>query len=156
MSLFDELNLDKPFSDLMHEAVLNVVHTANLLSSLGGRLFRGFGLTEAQFNVLFALKHKTREVTQSDLGKRLVVSRASITSVLDRLEDKGLVRRKTVPGNRRIHHVSLTPKGRRLIDKVEPEYREEIHGVMESLNETGCRQLIRHLERVRRGARDDV
>lgn len=149
MALAAELSLDVPFADLRHEAVLNVVHTANLIASTGAILFRRWGLTEAQFNVLFALKHKRVDVTQSDLGKRLVVTRASITSVLDKLEQKGLVERRNVPGNRRIYHVSLTDAGRRLVDEVEVPYREEIHQALTDLNKAEIHSLIRSLERIR-------
>jgi hypothetical protein len=58
MSLEKELNLERPMQDPKHEAVLNVVRTASLLSLKGSDLFRKFGLTEAQFNVLFSLKYK--------------------------------------------------------------------------------------------------
>ena len=153
MSLAAELNLDIPFSDLRHETVLNIVHTANTLAALGARLFRRFDLTEAQFNVLFSLKYKNEKITQSDLGKRLVVTRASITSVLDKLQEKALIERVIVPGNRRIHHVELTVKGRRLIDKIEPHYRQALQSVMSGLTEPECRDLISLLERVRAKSR---
>jgi len=149
MALYEELDLDRPFSDVRHEAVLNIVHTANLVASVGAALFRKFDLTEAQFNALFALKNKEREVTQSDLGKRLVVSRAGITSILDRLEKKGLVVRKRVPGNRRVNHVELTSKGDKLVAKLEPRYRRAIHAATAGLNAKECRTLIEYLERVR-------
>ena len=149
MALAEELQLDTSFKDVRHEALLNVVHTANQLGLAGEALFRRFGLTQAQFNVLFALKYKTRDITQSDLGKRLVVTRATITSVLDKLEGKGFVARESVPGNRRIFHVSLRARGRKLIEKVEPVYREEIHRALGGLSEAECRALIRFLERIR-------
>ncbi len=153
MSLAAELNLDIPFSDLRHETVLNVVHTANMLAALGAKLFRRFDLTEAQFNVLFSLKYKNLKITQSELGKRLVVTRASITSVLDKLQEKKLVDRVIVPGNRRIHHVELTGKGRRLIDKIEPYYREALQLVMSGISDEECRLLISLLERIRSTSR---
>ena len=149
MSLAEELNLDMPFSDLRHEAMLNIVHTANQLALAGEALFRRFDLTQAQFNVLFALKYKQIELTQSGLGQRLVVTRATITSVLDKLERKGLVKRKNVPGNRRIYHISLTADGCRLIDRVEPLYREKLHSAMGALTDAECKTLIGYLERVR-------
>lgn len=154
MSLDKELSLDQPFADLRHEAVLNIVQTANLLASAGAVLFRQFDLTVAQFNVLFALRHKRIDVTQSDLSKRLVVTRASVTSVLDKLETKRLVVRKRVPGNRRINHVELTPRGRRLIDQAERVYRKAIHDATGRLDEKACRTLIQYLERVREHLRD--
>ena len=149
MELQHELGLQAPFKDVRHEAVLNIVRTANLLSTKAAQLFRQFDLTEAQFNVLFALKFADSEITQAELGKRLVVTRASITSVLDKLEHKGLVRRIDVPGNRRIHHVRLTSKGLELIEHVEPIYRAEVHGVLEGFDDDECRVLIESMEKVR-------
>lgn len=149
MSLSTELNLDLPISDLRHETVLNILHTANLIAAVGAAFFRRYDLTEAQFNVLFSLKHKTRELTQSALSERLVVTRASVTSVLDKLEEKGLVRRVVVPGNRRIYHLRLTSEGRALINAIEPVYRKNIHGALKDLTKKDCKALVRSLERVR-------
>jgi len=149
MGLSAELNLDKPFEDVRHEAMLNIVHTANQVSLLGASFFRPHQLTEAQWNVLFALKYKAVELTQSDLGKRLVVTRASITSVLDKLEEKELVERRSVPGNRRIHHVELTRKGHALVERLEPVYREEVHAALNGFGDGELRVLIGCLERIR-------
>jgi DNA-binding MarR family transcriptional regulator len=154
MSLKDELGLQQPFKDIKHETVLNMVRTANLLSARAAQLFRRFDMTEAQFNVLFSLKFTTGEITQAELGKRLVVTRASITSVLDKLEAKDLVQRLVVPGNRRIHHVSLTPQGRALVDKVEPLYREEIYRTLNGWSDTDCHMVIDKLEGVRERVRE--
>jgi MarR family 2-MHQ and catechol resistance regulon transcriptional repressor len=149
MSLSDELNLDIPITDLRHETFLNIVHTANHLAAVGAAFLRPYAITEAQFNVLFSLKHKNCELTQSALSERLVVTRASVTSVLDKLEEKGFVERLSVPGNRRIYHVSLTTQGRTLIDEMEPAYRQTVHCALEELTEKDCKGLVRLLERVR-------
>jgi MarR family 2-MHQ and catechol resistance regulon transcriptional repressor len=154
VSINDELHLDRPMRDLRHAAVISIIRTANLFGSVGAAFFRQYDLTEAQFNVLFSLKYKERNVTQSDLGERLVVTRASITSVLDKLEGKGLVRRETVEGNRRIYHISLTPSGAKLIDSVEPAYRDRVHRAMSGLNDSEMDVLIDFLERVRAELRE--
>lgn len=149
MRLHQELGLANPFRDLRHETLLNVVRTANLIAARAAQLFRRFGLTEAQFNALFALKFAGDGITQAELGKRLVVTRASVTSLLDKLESKGLVQRADVPGNRRINHVALTVKGRDLVDRVEPVYIGEIHKVLSDFDEAECRALIELMERAR-------
>ncbi len=149
VSINRELELEQPLEDIRHELVLNIVRTATLVSQKGATLFRQFDLTEAQFNVLFALKYKKSAWTQSDLSKRLVVTRASITSVLDKLESKGLVKRQEVTGNRRIYHVVLTRRGKALIDKVEPVYRGAIHNALMPFSDQQCLDLIKRLEQVR-------
>ena len=156
LHLQQELGLQAPFQDIRHEALLNVVRTATLLSARAAQLFRRFDLTEAQFNVLFALKFAQGDITQVELGKRLVVTRASITSVLDKLESKGWVRRDKVEGNRRIHHVRLTEKGLAHLAEVEPAYRDAIHGVLGELDDDDCRKLINYLETARQHLRDDL
>jgi len=149
MSLQNELGLQQPFNDLRHETALNIVRTATLLTMKGAQIFRHYDLTEAQFNVLFALKFTNGDITQAELGKRLVVTRASITSVLDKLESKELVNRKTVPGNRRIHHVELTSAGKALIDTVEPSYRAEIHKALSGFQDGDCTTIIEYMEATR-------
>ncbi len=149
MSLQNELGLQHPFEDLRHETVLSIVRTANLLSTRAAQVFRRFNLTEAQFNVLFALKFTEGNVTQAELGKRLVVTRASITSVLDKLESKELVRRENVVGNRRIHHVKLTKQGTAIVDKIEPVYRNEIYEALEDFTDADCTRLNGSLEKSR-------
>ncbi len=149
MTLQHELGLQSPFQDIRHETALSIVRTSILFSAKGSQLFRQFDLTEAQFNVLFALKFAVEDITQAELGKRLVVTRASITSVLDKLETKNLVRRVDVPGNRRIHHVRLTDDGAALIEKVEPLYRAEIHQALSDLTDEDCKSLIGCLEKAR-------
>ncbi|HOC68050.1 MAG TPA: MarR family transcriptional regulator [Candidatus Hydrogenedentes bacterium] len=148
-SINTELELESPIEDIKHELVLNFVRTSSVIAAQGTALFRQFDLTEAQFNVLFALKYKRNEWTQSDLSKRLVVTRASITSVLDKLEAKELVTRNEVPENRRIYHVALTRKGRHLIDKVEPVYRAAIHRALDSFSKRECRDMITQMETIR-------
>ena len=149
VSINKELELEQPLEDIKHEVVLNLIRTSTLIAQKGSLIFRRFDLTEAQFNVLFALKYKKSNWTQSDLSKRLVVTRASITSVLDKLESKDLVKRQEVPGNRRIYHVSLTRQGEALINKVEPIYRSSIHKALDVFSDKQCRELILRLEQIR-------
>jgi len=149
MSINKELELEQPIQDLRHETLLNIVRTVSVLSVKGEAFFRKYGITEAQFNVLFALKYKKKKWTQSELGRRLVVTRASITSILDKLEIKGLVIRNSVTGNRRIRHVELTPEGLALIKKMEPIYRKNIHRLLSCFTDKQCSEIIKYMETIR-------
>ena len=154
MSLKNELDLDMQFEDIRHEAMLGVVHTAGLAAGAASKIFRQFDLTEAQFNVLFALKYKTRTLSQVELGRRLVVTRATVTSVLDKLESKGFIERQIVPENRRIYHVELTEEGHDLVGKVEPYYRESVHYALKDLNETDLHAIMDLMDKIRENLRE--
>ena len=156
MQLHMELGLPEDSGDIRRETLLDIVRTASLISASGARIFREFGLTEAQFNVLLILKYKECELTQTDLGERLGVTRASITSVLDKLEGKGVISRESVRGNRRIYHVALKVAGLALLDRVEPVYREKIGRIMELLSDKECQTVMKCLGRIRKKASEIV
>jgi len=73
---------------------------------------RGFCLTD--FMVLEALLHKG-PLTISAIGEKVLLASASMTSAIDRLEERGLVHRSLSAEDRRVRLVALTCEGRRFI-----------------------------------------
>jgi len=149
MSLAKELKMNDEFDSPQHEALLNIVRTAQVLAKHGQVFFQRYDLTEAQYNVLIVLKLEGRPLTQVELGDRLVVSRANITALLDKLEKKGWVRRCTVDGDRRVFEILLTEAGRKTVDTVEPLYLKEVRHCMRGLESGECRRLSETLAVVR-------
>lgn len=72
----------------------------------------GLGLTASEINALANLADG-RSRTVSELGAAAGTRPTTLTSVLDRLERRGLVRRKGAPADRRAVLIELTPAGRR-------------------------------------------
>ena len=87
---------------------------------LGLELARA-GLTSTQLGVLEALLH-LGPLGQRVLGGKLLMSGGNITTVVDNLEARGLVRRERRDDDRRHVTVHLSPEGRRLIAKVFPNH----------------------------------
>jgi MarR family transcriptional regulator, organic hydroperoxide resistance regulator len=83
-------------------------HTLELLSERLAHL----GLTAAEINVLANLADG-RDRTVSELGREVGSRPTTMTSILDRLTQRGLVSRTTPEGNRRIVVIALTDQGRR-------------------------------------------
>lgn len=107
----------------------------------------GSGLTTAQLGVLEALLH-LGQLSQKDLGRKVLRSGGSITAMVDHLEKRKLVRRERSSEDRRVVLVQLTPAGRRLISRVFPEHLERMVEVFSALtaaeqDELGrlCRKL---------------
>lgn len=80
------------------------------------RHIRSLRLTPSQFDVIATLGD-TEGLTCSELSARTLVTKGTLTGVLDRLEGKGLVRRDAVKGDRRCTHIRLTDKGEALFRK---------------------------------------
>ncbi len=81
------------------------------------QLFKGelgqFGVTPVQYMVLKCLWDENG-VTVKQLADRLQLDSSTITGILDRLEIKGMIKRKPDPNDRRALSVVLTPKGKAL------------------------------------------
>jgi len=151
MSLKQELNLSKPLSSLEHEALLNIYYTDTCIRKRAAEFFAPYGLTDVQFNLMMMLKHNgTPEgLSQARLAELMMVNRANITGLIDRLEKIGMLRR-TAAADRRYNMIQLTDKGRGLLDKADPAYGKEVQRVMKGLTKTELKDLISACEKIRR------
>lgn len=82
----------------------------------------GVDLTPVQFAALATLRDRP-DVDQATLAGLIAHDRATIGGVLDRLQAKGLVDRRTDPGDRRARLARLTDAGTALLDRVLPHVR---------------------------------
>ena len=152
MTLKSELGMRRGFDNQAHEALLNIYYTASRSRKKAGEFFRMQGLTDVQFNVLSLLKHQSNEnggLTQVELSRMMLVNRANITTLIDRMEKADFVVRKAVPDDRRYNIVELTEYGLKMYLSVAEVYRQKISAIMNVLDEGELGQLINALEKVR-------
>ncbi len=152
MSLKDELSFSKPMELPAHEAVLNIYYTASCLKKKADEFFRPFGLTDVQFNVMMLLEHQSgpeEGLSQAQLSDMMLVNRANVTALIDRMEKSDLVVRTPDSCDRRYNIVKLTARGKKLLTEVEPLYVKEIEKAMVSLKEAEQKRLIALLEKIR-------
>lgn len=108
---------------LATEAVMNTIRTADMLFDQIGRLLRPLNVSAAGGLVLGLLRDHG-PMSPSVLSDRLIVTRATVTGVLDSLERRGFVRRSANPADRRGQIAEITPAGRQVLQ----ELRTLIHG----------------------------
>ena len=152
MSLEHELSLRKPIALLSHEAVLNIYYTTSCIKKRAVDFFRAFGLTDVQFNVMMMLEHQSgpeKGLSQVQLSDMMLVNRANITSLIDRMEKIGLVVRTPAPSDRRYNIVKLTSRGKKLLARVEPLYAKQVRKIMACLKDAEQKRLIAILEKIR-------
>jgi len=78
---------------------------------------RSLGYTSAQFDIIATLGN-TDGMTFKELGEKTLITKGTLTGVVDRLEARGVVRRVGSPSDARSTIVQLTPKGRREFERV--------------------------------------
>jgi DNA-binding MarR family transcriptional regulator len=156
MALSDELGFLRPIAARAHEAVLSIFVTANLLGKEADRVLQGFGLTQAQFDILMLLRYQTADgsADQTTLGKMLVVNRSNVTGLVDRMEREGLVTRIGDPADRRVKRVRMTPAGGRALERAEQAYAARTREVVAGFTPASLAELCRSLEAVRTALRE--
>jgi MarR family 2-MHQ and catechol resistance regulon transcriptional repressor len=85
-----------------------------------GEFVRGCGLTQAQFDIVATLGN-TSGMSYKELGERTLITKGTLTGVIERLEEKGLVARERNRGDKRSFFVRLTPQGEDLFREVFPK-----------------------------------
>jgi DNA-binding MarR family transcriptional regulator len=81
------------------------------------RHIKSLKLTPSQFDVISTLGD-TDGMTCAELSDATLVTKGTLTGVLDRLSAKGLIKREAVAGDRRCTRIKLTEKGEALFRKV--------------------------------------
>jgi len=85
-----------------------------------GQSVRECGLTHAQFDILATLGN-TAGMTYKELGEKTLITKGTLTGVIERLEHKGLVLRERSEGDKRSFFVRLTASGEDLFQEVFPK-----------------------------------
>ena len=90
------------------------------------------GLTNTEFAILEVLHHKG-PLLLGDIQRKILVTSGGITYLVDRLTEKGLVKREECPSDRRARYAVLTPTGDALIRRIFPDHARRIAEAMSGL-----------------------
>jgi MarR family 2-MHQ and catechol resistance regulon transcriptional repressor len=104
------------------------------------------GITE--FSVLEVLYQKGKQTIQQ-IGNCILISSGSMTYVIDKLEQRGLLSRNACPDDRRVIHVTLTDDGNQLMNEIMPKYHEFVNHMFDALDSDEAQILVQLLKKVR-------
>lgn len=106
------------------------------------------GTTLPRFDVMAALYRRRDGVTMSELSRMLLVSNGNATTVVDRLEADGLVRRSPSDLDRRTVYVALTPEGLKAFEGLAADHEAEVDRLFDGLSEADLDALTDILKRL--------
>ena len=132
---------------LATEAVMNTLHTADMIFDQIGRLLRPLNVSAAGGLVLGVLRDHG-SMTPSELGERLIVTRATVTGLLDSLERRGFVSRSANPADRRSLLVEVTPAGLAVVQELRTIVHRNERDWMSALSDAELRTYIDLLHRI--------
>lgn len=109
--------------------------------------FKEYDMTQDQWMILNRLSGKDG-CTQMELAKKTYKDKATITRMLDTLEKMGLVRRESIPDDRRVFLIYVTEEGKRIQESLIPLAREASEEAVKGLSADEVEELKRLLVKV--------
>jgi MarR family 2-MHQ and catechol resistance regulon transcriptional repressor len=120
--------------DLALSMWVKLTRAHDTFNHLAAANIRSFGLTPAQFGAIECLGHLGTMLI-GDLTKKHLVSGGNMTVIIDNLEKDGLVERIVNDEDHRAFYVKLTPKGKRLFEKIFSKHAQYIVKLASVLSE---------------------
>ena len=93
-----------------------------------------YNVSSAQLNCLLAL-YESGPLSPSQIAKQILVNSSTVTGIIDRLEQKGLVRRLRISQDRRVITIELTKNGKVLAENAPPPVQQKIIDGLNKLSE---------------------
>jgi len=147
MALENEINQRK-FRTEYQKARINIIYTYNWLSERINSIFEEWDITPRQFNILRILRGEGKPLSTLQIRQRMLDKMSDTSRIVDRLLKKGLVRKTPNDEDRRLVDVVITPKGKKLLEKIDP-FEDHADKIMEHLSEEETKTLNKLLDKLR-------
>ncbi len=138
-------------SDRKQEAALKLwVVLARSFNAVSARLSEDVArheLTPTEFAILEVLYHKG-PLLLGEVQRKILVTSGGITYLVDRLVEKGLVKREECAEDRRARYAVLTPTGNALIRKIFPQHAAAIEKAVSGLSTAEQREAVQLLKKL--------
>ncbi len=144
-----ELKKKTAFASPEEELYLNILRTGDRLQIRCDRLFRDFGLTPSQYNVLRILRGEGERLPILEIASRTITAVPGITGLIDRLEKAAFVERKRCLEDRRVIYVAITAHGLKTLGKIDAPLAELQRTLLGHLSRDEKKEAIRILEKCR-------
>lgn len=135
--------------DLLHTAghLIRRLHQQSTQVFVQRTQAAGFDLTSVQFAALDAIQaHPGTD--QASVAEMIAYDRATIGGVIDRLEQKGWIRRVVSERDRRARELSLTPEGKRIHETLLPLVQDLQDDILQPLSQADRARFLKLARRV--------
>lgn len=136
------------FRNDFQKAAINFIFTANWVNEKLRSFFDKEDITPQQFNILRILRGAGQPISTLQIRQRMLDKMSDTSRIVDRLLVKDLVQKNTCPNDKRLVDVSITDKGRRILDKIDA-HNQEMDAIFDNLTEVEARTLNKLLDKLR-------
>jgi MarR family transcriptional regulator for hemolysin len=129
---------------LKREFAFTIMDVARLLKTYADQRARQFGISRAQWAVLIRIE-RTEGLKQSELAEMLDLQPISLTRLLDRLADNGLIERRADPNDRRANRLYLKPAAKPALEQLAALGTSLMETVLQGLDERAVERTLKEL-----------
>ncbi len=133
-----------PELPVKREIAFTIMDVARMLRTYADQRARQFGISRAQWAVLVRLD-RTEGLKQSELAEILDLQPISLTRLLDRLAENGLIERRPDPNDRRANRLYLMPAARPLLKRLADLGADMMDDVLAGLPDKSNERLLQDL-----------
>ena len=131
------------------KVMVALVKASELFKKDSDAIFKNYGLTFSQYNVLRVLNNSQNgQNTVSMASKIMLVSSPNMTGIAKRLEKSGLIIRKSDMNDERVTLLEITPKGRKVLENIKAAHYGNINSYLKSFSDSGKTRLLEDLKRI--------
>lgn len=139
-------DISSKFPNNKIKATLNILYTANWISSHQNAFFKSYGISPQQFNILRILKGAQKPLKVQTIKERMIERSPNATRLMDKLCAKELISREHCPDDRRVVYIEITKKGLNLLKEISNQLKDDL---LENLTEEEAKILSDLLDKIR-------
>ncbi|WP_431027143.1 MarR family winged helix-turn-helix transcriptional regulator [Lysinibacillus sp. LZ02] len=128
-------------------AITVLLRASRSLEDLLKKDMAQYHLNATEFAVLEFLYHKGEQPIQV-IGNKILIASSSITYVIDKLEQKGYVKRRGCPNDRRVIYTGITAEGEAFMKEIFPVHEQKMTQLFSCLSNEEVEQMIQHLKTI--------
>ena len=131
------------------KVLMAIVRAAEIFKRNHSGVFRNYGLSFPQYNVLRVLEaSKNGQNKISDVSRIMLVPGANITGIAKRLEKDGFIIKKSDPRDERVTILEITPKGKKTLRNIEKEKDEWLELMLKNLSKNEKLEVLDKVKRI--------
>jgi DNA-binding MarR family transcriptional regulator len=138
------------FRNEFQKAAINFIYTYNWMNEKMKLFFDKEEITSQQFNILRILRGAGQPISTLQIRQRMLDKMSDTSRIVDRLVLKGFVKKDTCPNDKRLVDVSITDKGKKLLEKLDAS-NQEMDAIFDNFTETDALNFNKLLDQLRAG-----
>ncbi|WP_431134440.1 MarR family winged helix-turn-helix transcriptional regulator [Psychroserpens mesophilus] len=139
-------DINSKFENNRVKALLNIIYTANWITSCQNEFFKDFGISPQQYNILRILRGAEAPLNVQTIKNRMLERSPNATRLMDKLCSKKYIERLPSDHDRRVVKIAITASGLELLNSIPNDFNKSL---LKNLNEDEAEQLSHLLDKMR-------